>query len=152
MIIEMTKDIVQSIVAIPEVVKWVAKVGAVPNVSANKLPGALYPAIAAFTGQTSFIYRENLRAYALAKWEKYLSDRSKASLSSERYSSQNWSRALITSLSIEPLNENGSLIRPTAMVRSKRSRARTKAPLAIFSLPLRFHLNVLPTSLPMLAI
>ncbi|WP_366533563.1 hypothetical protein ACOJIU_17835 (plasmid) [Carnobacterium maltaromaticum] len=48
MIIEMTKDIVQSIVAIPEVVSWVAKVGAVPNVSANKLPGALYPAIAVY--------------------------------------------------------------------------------------------------------
>ncbi|MFS7427037.1 hypothetical protein CKN96_15755 [Carnobacterium maltaromaticum] len=48
MIIEMTKDIVQSIVAIPEVVSWVAKVGAVPNVSANKLPGAFYPAIAVY--------------------------------------------------------------------------------------------------------
>ena len=48
MIIEMTKDIVQSIVAIPEVVSWVAKVGAVPNISANKLPGAFYPAIAIY--------------------------------------------------------------------------------------------------------
>lgn len=48
MIIEMTRDIVQSIVAIPEVVSWVAKVGAVPNVSANKLPGAFYPAIAVY--------------------------------------------------------------------------------------------------------
>lgn len=48
MIIEMTKDIVQSIVAIPEVVNWVAKVNGVPNISANKVPSASYPAIAVY--------------------------------------------------------------------------------------------------------
>lgn len=48
MIIEMTKEIVQSIVAIPEVIKWVSKVNGVPNISANKIPSATYPAIAIY--------------------------------------------------------------------------------------------------------
>lgn len=48
MIIDMTKEIVQTIVAIPAVVNWVAKVNGVPNISANKLPSATYPAISIF--------------------------------------------------------------------------------------------------------
>lgn len=45
MIIEMTKDIVDTLISIPEVIKWVAKVDGIPNISANKLPSASYPAI-----------------------------------------------------------------------------------------------------------
>ncbi|MBP1040367.1 hypothetical protein I6N95_05000 [Vagococcus sp. BWB3-3] len=48
MIIDMTRTIVQTIASIPEAINWVVKVNKVPNISANKLPHAQYPAISVF--------------------------------------------------------------------------------------------------------
>ncbi|MBP1044846.1 hypothetical protein I6N96_01035 [Enterococcus sp. BWM-S5] len=48
MIIELTADIVNGVLSIPEVVEWVARVQGVPNISANKLPALAYPAIAIY--------------------------------------------------------------------------------------------------------
>lgn len=73
-------------------------------------------------------------------------------LSSERYSSQNWSLAISTSLSIESLDDCEPLLRPTLIVRSNKSRARINAFLASAVFPFCFHFKVRPTSLPIFAI
>ena len=48
MIIDLTKEVVTSIISIKSVTDWVCKVNGVPNISANKLPAAKYPAVAIY--------------------------------------------------------------------------------------------------------
>ena len=48
MILDKTGDIMQALISDIEIVKWVSKVNGVPNISANKTPSAVFPAIVVY--------------------------------------------------------------------------------------------------------
>jgi|GEM_PF-6320600 len=53
MIIDLSKEIIQKLAENKIITDWVAKVGAVPNISVNKVPSATYPAIAVYEIQSN---------------------------------------------------------------------------------------------------